>query len=132
VRHLAGAERVVSGPSGAILYTRRRAGAIEIERKFLVRDEEWQKHATARDAPVKPTGFRRAIVTRVHYKQCDLRSPSNPKPTCRLEIEYAVSVPDAEALMALRYSGLIERRDLLFPGGEARGRSTSSRATTAV
>jgi CYTH domain-containing protein len=33
----------------------------------------------------------------------------------RLESEYAVSVPDAEALMALRYSGLIEKTRFTVP-----------------
>ena len=93
--------------------------AIEIERKFLVRSEAWQRHATARDAlrqaylasgersstRVRITNNADATVT-IKSKKADMR---------RLEIEYAVSVPDAEALMALRYSGLIEKTRFTVP-----------------
>jgi CYTH domain-containing protein len=85
--------------------------AIEIERKFLVRGEEWQKHATARDV------LRQAYLASGERSSTRVRITSNADATVtikskktemrRLEIEYAVSVPDAEALMALRYSGLI-------------------------
>jgi CYTH domain-containing protein len=52
--------------------------AIEIERKFLVRGEEWQKHATARDALRQAYLAQGAIVdARAHYKpMLTLRSPS--------------------------------------------------------
>jgi adenylate cyclase len=87
--------------------------AFEIERKFLVRGNEWPRHATGRAAirqaylasgersstRVRITDGTHATVT-IKSKKAELR---------RLEIEYAVSVPDAEALLSLRQSGLIEK-----------------------
>jgi adenylate cyclase len=93
--------------------------AIEIERKFLVRGEDWRKHATARaflrqaylasgersSTRVRIANNIDAMVT-IKSKRAELR---------RVEVEYAVSVPDAEALMALRHSGLIEKTRFTVP-----------------
>jgi adenylate cyclase len=79
--------------------------AIEIERRFLVRGEEWRKHAIARDV------LRQAYLASGERSSTRVRITNNADATVtikskkaemrRLEIEYAVSVPDAEALVRL-------------------------------
>lgn len=110
--------------------------AIEIERKFLVRGAEWRKHATSQNF------LRQAYLASGERSSTRVRIANNADATVtikskkaemrRLEIEYPVSVPDAEALMALRYSGLIEKTRFTVPWQGARGKWTSSRATTAA
>jgi len=96
--------------------------AFEIERKFLVQGEDWRTHVTAQAgirqgylAPgdrsstrVRIKDGRHATVT-IKSRGADLR---------RLEVECAISVRDAEALLALRHSGLIEkvRSNVLWQG----------------
>jgi len=89
------------------------AMGFEIERKFLVHGEDWRRYVTAHAAiqqgylaledrsstRVRITDGRRATVT-IKSRGAELR---------RLEVECAISVPDAEALLALRQSGLIEK-----------------------
>jgi adenylate cyclase len=48
-------------------------------------------------------------------RACALRTTSKRAELRRVEVEYAVSVPDAEALMALRHSGLIEKTRFTVP-----------------
>ena len=93
--------------------------AIEIERKFLVRGEAWRSdardEATIRQAylasgersttRVRITNGSQATVT-IKSKRAELR---------RLEIEYPISVFDAEALVSLRHSGLIEKVRFTVP-----------------
>jgi len=87
--------------------------AFEIERKFLVHGEEWRRDVTTRSAirqgylapgdrvstRVRITDGRHATVT-IKSRGAELR---------RLEVECTISVRDAEALLALRHSGLIEK-----------------------
>ena len=87
--------------------------AFEIERKFLVRGQEWRRLASV------AMRLRQAYLaagdkssTRVRIK--DDRSASvtiKAKGTGlrRLEVEYPISLIDGEALMSLRQSGLIEK-----------------------
>jgi adenylate cyclase len=96
--------------------------AFEIERKFLVNGDDWRRHVTAQSAirqgylaagdrsstRVRITDGRRATVT-IKSKGAELR---------RLEVECAISVPDAEALLSLRQSRLIEkaRHEVVWQG----------------
>jgi adenylate cyclase len=96
--------------------------AFEIERKFLVNGEDWRSYVTAQSVirqgylasgdrsstRVRITDGRRATVT-IKSKGAELR---------RLEVECAISVPDAEALLSLRQTSLIEkvRHDVEWQG----------------
>ena len=93
--------------------------AVEIERKFLVRSEAWRglvtHKASLRQAylasgeltttRVRISNGTEATVT-IKSKRAELR---------RIEIEYPISVPDAEALVPLRLSGLIEKTRFTVP-----------------
>jgi adenylate cyclase len=85
----------------------------EIERKFLVRSQEWRAFAIAR------ARIRQAYLasgdkssTRVRIKEessATVAIKSKRAEMRRLEVEYPISLIDAEALMALRQSGLIDK-----------------------
>jgi adenylate cyclase len=87
--------------------------AFEIERKFLVRGQEWRVHATAQ------TRVRQAYLasgdkssTRVRIKDdaaATLTIKARGAGLRRLEVEVPISLIDGEALMSLRQSGLIEK-----------------------
>jgi adenylate cyclase len=93
--------------------------AFEIERKFLVRNEGWRKLATT------TASIRQAYLasgdrssTRVRIKNgtdATLTIKSKRAELRRLEIEYPISVLDAEALIALRESGVIEKARHTIP-----------------
>jgi adenylate cyclase len=93
--------------------------AVEIERKFLVRGEDGRKHATSwallRQAYLA-SGERSSTRVRIaNNADATVTIKSKKAEMRRLEIEYAVSVPDAKALMALRHSGLIEKTRFTVP-----------------
>jgi adenylate cyclase len=83
--------------------------AFEIERKFLVRGDGWRQNAMIKasirqaylasgersSTRVRITNGTHATVT-IKSKRAELR---------RLEVEYPISLSDAEALMSLRQSG---------------------------
>jgi adenylate cyclase len=93
--------------------------AFEIERKFLVRSEAWRNIATAQ------ASIRQAYLasgerstTRVRIKNetdATVTIKSKRAELRRLEVEYPISVLDAEALMSLRHSGLIEKTRFTVP-----------------
>lgn len=87
--------------------------AFEIERKFLVRGEDWRTldgtEARIRQAYLA-SGERSS--TRVRIKNdadATLTIKSNKAELRRLEVEYKISVLDGEALISLRQSGVIEK-----------------------
>jgi adenylate cyclase len=87
--------------------------AFEIERKFLVLNEEWRRAATgqARIRQAYLASGERAS-TRVRIKddtEATVTIKSKGAALRRLEVECAISVLDAEALLSLRQSGLIEK-----------------------
>jgi adenylate cyclase len=93
--------------------------AIEIERKFLVRGEAWRAFATS-EARVRQaylaSGER--STTRVRIKngvEATVTIKSKRAELRRLEIEYPISLLDAEALLPLRDSGLIEKSRFMVP-----------------
>jgi adenylate cyclase len=98
--------------------------AIEIERKFLVRGGAWRSLASS-EARIRQaylaSGER--STTRVRIKDdadAALTIKSKRAELRRLEIEYPISVLDAEALLSLRHSGLIEKTRFIVPWREHR------------
>src|SRR5262245_34309742 len=93
--------------------------AVEIERKFLVTGEAWRSLASS-EASIRQaylaSGER--STTRVRIKnggQATVTIKSKRAELRRLEVEYPISVIDAEALLALRHSGLIEKTRFTVP-----------------
>jgi adenylate cyclase len=87
--------------------------SFEIERKFLVRGNDWQQLATHQ------TPIRQAYLTangkasiRVRIKgdgAATLTIKSRPVDLRRLELEYPIPTLEAEALMQLRQGAIIEK-----------------------
>jgi adenylate cyclase len=93
--------------------------AVEIERKFLVRSEAWRSVASS-EATIRQvylaSGER--STTRVRIKNgtdATVTIKSKRAELRRLEIEYPISVLDAEVLFSLRHSGLIEKTRFMVP-----------------
>ena len=95
--------------------------SFEIERKFLVRGDDWQRLATSR------TSIRQAYLSsngkasiRVRIKgegAATLSIKSRPVDLRRLELEYPIPVLEAEALMQLRQGSIIEKMRHVVPWG---------------
>jgi adenylate cyclase len=96
--------------------------SFEIERKFLLRGDDWQRLATGRSS------IRQAYLSsngkasiRVRIKgdgTATLSIKSRPADLRRLELEYAIPTLEAEALMQLRQGSVIEKVRYLIPHGE--------------
>lgn len=96
--------------------------SFEIERKFLVRGNGWQKLAT------EQTRIRQGYLAsdekvsiRVRIKDdraATLTIKSRPAALRRLELEYAIPILEAEALMQLREGSVIEKVRHHVPCGE--------------
>jgi adenylate cyclase len=96
--------------------------SFEIERKFLVRNNDWQQLATSnssiRQTYLASTG--KASI-RVRIKQdsvATLTIKSHPHDLRRLELEYDIPVLEAEALMQLRQGLVIEKMRYMVPLGD--------------
>src|SRR5262245_23920123 len=96
--------------------------AVEIERKFLVRGEAWRSLANSeariRQAYLASGG---RSTTRVRIKNgadATVTIKSKRAELRRLEIECPISVLDAEALLSLRDSSLIEKARFTIPWRE--------------
>src|SRR5262245_54735684 len=93
--------------------------AVEIERKFLVQSDAWRSVATSE------VNIRQAYLasgerstTRVRIKNstdATVTIKSKRAELRRLEVEYPISGLDAEALLSLRHSGLIEKTRFVVP-----------------
>ena len=93
--------------------------SFEIERKFLVRGNDWEKLATRR------TSLRQAylacngkISIRIRIKDdraATLTVKSRPADLRRLELEYDIPVLEAEALLKLRQGSIIEKIRHVIP-----------------
>jgi adenylate cyclase len=96
--------------------------SFEIERKFLVLGDNWQRLATGRSS------IRQAYLSsngkasiRVRIKgdgTATLSIKSRPVDLRRLELEYAIPTLEAEALMQLRQGSVIEKVRYVIPHGE--------------
>jgi adenylate cyclase len=87
--------------------------AFEIERKFLVRGQEWRKLATAK-ARVRQAYLASGekSSTRVRIKNdvaATITIKAKGAGLRRLEVEVPISLIDGEALLSLRQSSLIEK-----------------------
>src|SRR5262245_16797862 len=96
--------------------------SFEIERKFLVRGNGWQELAKEqtriRQAYLASDG---KVSIRVRIKDdrtATLTIKSRPAAVRRLELEYAIPVLEAEALMQLREGSVIEKVRHHVPWGE--------------
>jgi adenylate cyclase len=93
----------------------------EIERRFLVRGTDWRQLA-ARHADIRQAYLSISNKSSVRVRVCDnkiatLTVKSRPANIRRLELEYAIPILEAEALMALRQGSLIEKRRYQVPCG---------------
>jgi adenylate cyclase len=96
--------------------------SFEIERKFLVRGDEWRERA------VSHSGIRQAYLgsspkssVRIRIKEngtATLTIKSNPPTLRRLELEYDIPILEAEALMGLRQGAVVEKVRYIVPCGE--------------
>jgi adenylate cyclase len=94
----------------------------EIERKFLVRNDDWQSFSTGQ------THIRQAYLAcdgkasiRVRIKQkagATLTIKSREPQLRRLELEYPIPTLEAEALMQLRHGAVIEKTRHRVPLGD--------------
>ncbi len=96
--------------------------SFEIERKFLVRGDDWQRLATGRSS-IRQTylSSNGKASIRVRIKgdgTATLSIKSRPVDLRRLELEYAIPTLEAEALMQLRQGSVIEKVRYVIPHGE--------------
>lgn len=96
--------------------------SFEIERKFLVRNDDWRKlvskQTTIRQAYLAANG---KSSTRVRIRgdgSATLTIKSRPSDLRRLELEYPIPVLQAEALMQLREGSIVEKIRYEVPHGD--------------
>ncbi|HJZ33355.1 MAG TPA: CYTH domain-containing protein [Hyphomicrobiaceae bacterium] len=90
----------------------------EIERKFLVRGEHWRTLATDRvqiRQAYLATDGKASVRVRINDKGATLTIKSRAAERRRLELEYAIPVIEAEALIALRRGIVVEKERYLVP-----------------
>ena len=96
--------------------------SFEIERKFLVRGDDWRGFVSSQ------TSIRQAYLasngkssTRIRIRgdgTATLTIKSRPADLRRLELEYPIPVLQAEALMQLREGSIIEKTRYVVPYGD--------------
>jgi adenylate cyclase len=96
--------------------------SFEIERKFLVRGDDWRglvsSQSTIRQAYLASSS---KSSTRIRIRDdgtATLTIKSRPADLRRLELEYPIPVLQAEALMQLREGSIIEKMRYRVPYGE--------------
>jgi adenylate cyclase len=96
--------------------------SFEIERKFLVRGNEWQQIAAERmairQAYLGASGKASVRIRIVDNGRATLTVKSRPVALRRLELEYPIPTLEAEALMQLRHGSVVEKVRHRFPHGE--------------
>lgn len=96
--------------------------AFEIERKFLVRNDNWRASASGhwpvRQAYLEATGKASVRVRIRDESRATLTVKSRPSAIRRSEFEYPIPVLEAEALMSLRQGIVIEKTRYIVPCGE--------------
>src|SRR5262245_32685511 len=94
----------------------------EIERKFLVRGNDWQRLATRqlslRQAYLAANGKSSIRIRIKGDGTATLTVKSRPVDLRRLELEYDIPILEAEALMQLRQGAVIEKVRHLVPYGD--------------
>jgi adenylate cyclase len=94
----------------------------EIERRFLVRANHWRQFAAGqtyiRQAYLGP-GNKTSVRVRISDNSvATLTVKSWPPKLRRLELEYSIPIPEAEALIALREGSIIEKTRYQLPHGD--------------
>jgi adenylate cyclase len=94
----------------------------EIERKFLVRDREWEQHVRSRSI-IRQAYLDSApkVSIRIRIKDntsATLTLKSRPSSLRRLELEYPIPTLEAEALMQLRRGAVVEKVRHIVPYGD--------------
>src|SRR5689334_15256421 len=96
--------------------------ALEIERKFLIRSEEWREKVTSRELLRQgylSSGSQCSIRARVAGDQAWLNLKARRSGMTRLEFEYPIPVEDAnEILNELARGPILEKYRHLVPAGE--------------
>jgi adenylate cyclase len=96
--------------------------SFEIERKFLVRGDEWRQAAAERmairQAYLAPNGKASVRIRIIDNSSATLTVKSRPVALRRLELEYPIPTLEAEALMQLRHGSVIEKLRHRFPHGD--------------
>jgi adenylate cyclase len=96
--------------------------SFEIERKFLVCGNDWQKLATRqlslRQAYLAANGKASVRIRIKGDGTATLTVKSRPVDLRRLELEYDIPVLEAEALMQLRQGAIIEKVRHVIPCGD--------------
>lgn len=94
--------------------------AIEIERKFRVRDGRWRGAVTRsiRMAQGYLGGERCSIRVRFEDAEARLNIKARERGAARLEFEYAIPVADAEVLLQSFAGALVEKTRHLVPFGD--------------
>jgi adenylate cyclase len=96
--------------------------SIEIERKFLVRGDEWQRLAAKRidirQAYLASEGKASVRIRIIDNSSATITVKSRPVELRRLELEYAIPVLEAEALIPLRQDSIIEKVRHRLPWGD--------------
>jgi adenylate cyclase len=94
----------------------------EIERKFLVRGNDWQRLATRkvslRQGYLAANGKSSIRIRIKGDGSATLTVKSRPVDLRRLELEYDIPVLEAEALMQLRQGSIVEKVRHLIPCGD--------------
>jgi adenylate cyclase len=96
--------------------------SFEIERKFLVCGKGWQElaagHTSIRQAYLTSTGKASIRVRIKGDGTATLTIKSRPVDLRRLELEYPISILEAEALIQLRHGAIIEKVRYVVPWGD--------------
>ena len=96
--------------------------SFEIERKFLVRGDDWQRlatgHISIRQAYLSSNGKASIRVRIKDDGTATLSIKSRPADLRRLELEYPVPTLEAEAMMQLRQGSVIEKVRYVIPHGD--------------
>jgi len=94
----------------------------EIERKFLVRGDEWQRLVNDRTSirqAYLASSDKASIRVRIEEESAaTLTIKSSPHQLRRLELEYPIPVLEAEVLMQLRRGSVIEKTRHVVPCGD--------------
>jgi adenylate cyclase len=94
----------------------------EIERKFLVRGEEWRPLVNGqvfiRQAYLSGDGKASIRVRIKDNRTATLTIKSRPVELGRLELEYPIPLAEAEALIELRQGSVVEKTRHLVPCGD--------------
>jgi len=96
---------------------------LEIERKFLIKNDRWKQAPNLSAGKVIKQGYlsvdpSRTVRARIKGDQAFLTIKGKTQGLSRLEFEYEIPVEDAQALLGLCENPVIEKTRYLLPQGE--------------